>query len=172
MTGDEEGNGIGAAGLADGAGQVFIAEQRGNFTVGGGRAEADGAERLPDLTLEGGCLDNERAFVVFGKGTVAAQQGEQGVGCERCRWNDGNGACWLQLLQRLLMARIVKGEVDRRSAAAQHIQVDAGPGNGLADDAGFCFYHIGIVCKWRQGRGRDDWGGADDANEYAMKTMG
>lgn len=158
MAGDEEGNGIGAAGLADGAGHFFIAEHRGNFSVGGGRAETDGAECLPDLALEWCCLDNERAFVVFGKGMIVAQQGEQGVGCERCRWNDGNGACWLQLLQRLLMPGIIKGEVDRRGVAAQHIQVDTGPGNGLAGDDGFCFYHIGIICKWRQDRGRDDWG--------------
>lgn len=62
MTGDEDGNSVGAVGLCDGAEGCGFADVLREFTVGDGLAVGDGEEGLPDRDLEGCAIEFERGL--------------------------------------------------------------------------------------------------------------
>ncbi len=60
MAGDRHGERIGGAGLGHGAHGLGPADRLGDLGVGRRCSRRDGAERLPDLLLEGGAANVER----------------------------------------------------------------------------------------------------------------
>src|SRR5688500_7804176 len=80
MAGDGDGEGIGAAGLGDGARGARLTELRREAGVRDGGAGRDGAQRLPDAALKGGAahVERERRW-----GCALRRVDEGGDGAER-----------------------------------------------------------------------------------------
>ncbi len=84
VAGDEEGDGVGAAGLADGAAAVGVVDGAGDFAVGRGLVEGDKAKGVPDLLLEGGALGEIQGGELFNGS--AGEDVENGAGGELVPW--------------------------------------------------------------------------------------
>lgn len=82
VAGQDDGDGIGSVGGADGANRGGMADLLGEFAIGDGGTAGDGAERTPNLTLKHGAdgFDGEIVNGVEFSGEVAGQGGGEAVG--------------------------------------------------------------------------------------------